>query len=143
MSTPEWQTLTLPERYDYKAPDGSEIRLLPAMTRGSVSHCRLPAGKVTRPVRHRHVEEIWFVLQGRGQLWRRSGETEEVAAMAPGNAFTIPAGTDFQFRAAARSELVILITTMPPWPGKEEALASTGPWAPTVESGPDVGSGGQ
>ena len=59
---------------DAAAPDGSEIRFLidrrHGAGRASMVHVTLPAGQVSRPVRHRTVEEIWYVLEGRGQVWR-------------------------------------------------------------------------
>ena len=59
---------------DVTAPDGSEIRLL-VDARHSASHASmvdvtLPAGQVSRPVWHRTVEEIWYILEGRGKVWR-------------------------------------------------------------------------
>ncbi len=40
--------------------------------------------------------------------------------------------THFQFRAAADDALVVLGVTLPPWPGADEAIVVTGPWAATV-----------
>ena len=49
---------------------------------------------------HRTVEEIWFFLAGRGQMWLASGEGDgEVVDVMPGDCLTIPVGTRFQFRA--------------------------------------------
>lgn len=50
-----------PDR-DYLAPDGSEIRLLVSGEHGGFAHCVLPAGRMSAPVRHRTVEELWYVL---------------------------------------------------------------------------------
>jgi hypothetical protein len=52
-------TGTLPDAYDVLAPDGSEVRILLALAGGSMAHFSLPAGKVSRAVRHMTVEEIW------------------------------------------------------------------------------------
>ena len=61
---------------DAIAPDGSEIRLLidarHAAIGASVVEVTLPAGGVSRPVYHRTVEEIWYILEGSGQVWRLS-----------------------------------------------------------------------
>jgi mannose-6-phosphate isomerase-like protein (cupin superfamily) len=114
--------------YDCLAPDGSEIRLLPALSGGSMVHCSIPAAGVSRAVRHRTVEEIWFVLDGHGQVWRRLGEHEAVVDVRPGTALTIPLGTHFQFRASAEAPLRILIVTMPRWPGDEEAVRVADHW---------------
>jgi mannose-6-phosphate isomerase-like protein (cupin superfamily) len=121
-------TRRLPDAPDTLAPDGSEIRLLVALTRGSMVHCTLPPGGVSRAVRHRTVEELWCVVGGRGELWRRRGEREETVALAPGVALSLPAGTHFQFRTLGGGPLEVVIVTMPPWPGEEEAERVAGRW---------------
>jgi mannose-6-phosphate isomerase-like protein (cupin superfamily) len=78
------------------------------------------------------VEEIWWFVAGRGALWRRSGELEEVVAVGPGVCATIPLGTKFQFRASAEAPLAFVAVTMPPWPGDAEAEVVEGKWRPTV-----------
>lgn len=35
-------------------------------------------------------------------------------------------GTAFQFRAEAGGDLKLLLTTMPPWPGAQEAVLTPG-----------------
>jgi hypothetical protein len=47
------RTGTLKPDADYLAPDGSEIRLLPAMKGGGLCHCTLPVGRTSSPVAHR------------------------------------------------------------------------------------------
>ena len=100
-----------------------------------MAHFELPAGAVSHAVAHRTVEEIWFVLSGRGRLWRKSAEAERTDPLAPGTAVTIPLGTAFQFRAESDAPLAFLAITMPPWPGMEEAFKVAGPWVPTVAAG--------
>ena len=104
------------------APDGSQIRPLQEVGGGGVSHCTLPPGGVSMAVRHRTIEEIWFVVGGRGQVWRKSDEAEECVDVAPGTCLSIPTGTHFQFRALGEAALEIVIATMPPWPGMDEAV---------------------
>lgn len=124
-----FETRTLPEAYDLLAPDGSEIRLLHSLGKASVVHCRLAAGAVSIPVRHRTVEEVWVILAGVGEVWRRQGNREETLAVAPGMSLTIPLGTQFQFRALGDAPLEFLIVTSPPWPGEDEAvLLEVGRW---------------
>jgi mannose-6-phosphate isomerase-like protein (cupin superfamily) len=116
---------------DAIAPDGSEIRLLVTdAARASLVEVTLPAGAVSRPVRHRTVEEIWFFLAGRGRVWV-DGPIHHVA---PGSRVVIPTGAAFQFAAAAASALRFLCYTSPPWPGEHEAeaVAAGGLGAPTV-----------
>ena len=97
----------LPGEYDVLAPDGSEIRLLPAVQSASLAHCQLPPGSITKPVRHRAVSETWFVLDGAGELWRSAGadqdHSEEVTALRHGVAVDIPLGTTFQSGPPART----------------------------------------
>jgi mannose-6-phosphate isomerase-like protein (cupin superfamily) len=127
-----WEPIRLSEAPDTVAPDGSLIRLLPRLKRGSMVHCSLPPGQVTRAVRHRTVEELWYVVGGEGQLWRRGTNTEEVVELSAGLATTIPLGVEFQFRATGTEPLEVIIVTMPPWPGESEAVAGTGIWESTV-----------
>ncbi len=127
-----FETKTLGDRPDAVAPDGTGVRLLLALAGGSFAHFELPAGAVSHAVAHRSVEEIWYVLSGRGQIWRRAGEGERVVDAAPGVCLTIPLGTHFQFRAEPRAPLAFLAVTMPPWPGADEAFPVAGPWRATV-----------
>jgi mannose-6-phosphate isomerase-like protein (cupin superfamily) len=124
-----WTSTELPKRYNYLAPDGSEIRLLPTFDAGGLAHCTLPAGAVSAAVRHRTVKEVWYVLAGRGEVWRGMGGESEVCAVEPDMCLTIPTGVSFQFRALSRSPLEIMIGTFPAWPGPEEAEPVKGEWA--------------
>jgi mannose-6-phosphate isomerase-like protein (cupin superfamily) len=106
-------------RPDAVAPDGSEIHLLATDAgRASLVEVRLREGLVSRPVRHRSVEEIWYVLAGEGRLWHEG----RVRPLAPGDVAVIRTGVGFQF-AADRGELRFLCFTSPPWPGESEAEA--------------------
>ena len=108
---------------DTLAPDGSEIRLLVTATRASLCEVRLAPGAVSRPVSHRSVEEIWYVIAGRGRVWRcPPGVRAEPIDISAGDALVIPTGWRFQFSAAATSELRFLCFTAPPWPGADEAV---------------------
>ena len=79
-------------RHDVLAPDGSEIRFLPQVAGGSMVHCTLPPGAVSLAVTHRTVDELWYVLSGAGELWRRQGEEERVEPLDPHTAHSIPLG---------------------------------------------------
>jgi len=113
------------------APDGSDVRVLLGLAGGGMAEFELGAGKVSAAVTHRTIEEIWYVLEGRGEMWRRQGSQEEVITLEPGVCLTIPQGVHFQFRALGDAALRVLGVTMPPWPGENEAIAVTGPWTPT------------
>ena len=123
-----WTTSDLGTKYDYLAPDGSEIRLLPTFDSGGLAHCTLPRGKVTSAVRHRTVKEVWYVLSGAGELWRSREPDEEVVELVEGTCATIPTAVSFQFRTTSSEPLVILIGTFPRWPGPDEAEPVSGHW---------------
>jgi mannose-6-phosphate isomerase-like protein (cupin superfamily) len=118
----------LPRDPTVVAPDGSDVRLLLALAGGGMAHFELGPGRTSAAMTHRTVEEIWFVVGGRGEMWRRQGQREEVVGLEPGACITIPLGTHFQFRASPAAALAAVAVTMPPWPGPQEAVAVTGPW---------------
>jgi mannose-6-phosphate isomerase-like protein (cupin superfamily) len=122
------QTKQLPQAPDCFAPDGSEIRLLPATGRASMVHCTLPPGKVSLAVAHRTVEEIWYFLEGQGEVWRKLGAREEVVQVSPGVSLTIPLGAHFQFRNSGDTPLRFVLATVPPWPGDNEAYRVADHW---------------
>jgi mannose-6-phosphate isomerase-like protein (cupin superfamily) len=127
-----FDTASLADAEVVVAPDGSEVRPLAQTSRGSLAHFRLNAGAVSLAVRHRSVEELWYIVAGSGRMWRADAGAEQVVALRPGVALSIPAGVAFQFRADAAEPLEAVGTTMPPWPGDDEASSATGPWTPTV-----------
>jgi mannose-6-phosphate isomerase-like protein (cupin superfamily) len=121
----------LPDRPDAVAPDGSDVRLLLGLAGGGVAHFQLAPGEVSIAVAHRTIEEIWFFLGGRGEMWRRLGDAERVDVVERGVCLTIPLGTKFQFRAFGSEPLAAIGVTMPPWPGDGEAYRVEGTWRPT------------
>lgn len=125
---PGFVTVTSAAKPDLFAPDGSEIRVLAEGRRGSMCLCTLPAGGVSKAVVHQTVEELWYVVSGTGEVWRRCGENEETVEVRAGVSLNIPVGTQFQFRNTGGDSLQIIITTMPPWPGPAEAMPCEGPW---------------
>jgi mannose-6-phosphate isomerase-like protein (cupin superfamily) len=127
-----WETKRLPARPDVVAPDGSDVRILPGLAGGTMAHFELAPGETSIAVVHRTVEEIWFCVGGRGEMWRAHDEREEVVEVEPGIALTIPVGTRFQFRALGSEPLAAVGVTMPPWPGPDEAVIVDGRWPPTV-----------
>ena len=135
MASLDFATKILAREADATAPDGAAVRLLLSLGGGSMAHFELPAGQVSHAVTHRTVEEIWYILSGRGAMWRRSPEGERIEPLAPGTALTIPLETAFQFRAESEAPLAFIAVTMPPWPGMAEALPVVGPWTPTVAAG--------
>jgi mannose-6-phosphate isomerase-like protein (cupin superfamily) len=127
-----FETKPLPAGRDAVATDGSDVRVLLAVAGGGMAHFVLAPGHISTAVSHRSVEEIWYVLSGRGEMWRRQADREDVVQMEPGVCLTIPLGTHFQFRANGTEALAAVGVTMPPWPGDGEAIVVPGKWRPTV-----------
>src|SRR5215471_7307258 len=94
----DFTTKRLPAKPDDVAPDGSDVRILLRLEAGSMAHFTIGSGQISSPVTHRTVEEIWFFLSGRGEMWRKRGEQEELVPVEAGICLTIPVGTHFQFR---------------------------------------------
>lgn len=126
--TDRFDTMRLPAAPDVVAPDGSDVRVLLHLAGGSMAHFDLAAGRTSQAVTHESVAEIWYILQGSGQMWRRQDGREEVADLGPGTCLSIPAGTQFQFRSTGRTSLAAVAVTMPPWPGEDEARQVPGAW---------------
>ncbi len=125
-------TKRISEAPDTIAPDGSEVRLLCGLSRGGMATFRLPAGAVSKAVAHRTIEEVWYFIRGRGRLWRKSGDAEEITQIGAGVSIAIPTGVHFQFRCDGAEPLEAVAATMPPWPGEGEAYFVEGKWPPTV-----------
>jgi mannose-6-phosphate isomerase-like protein (cupin superfamily) len=123
------------ERHDVLAPDGSEIRFLPQVAGCSLVHCTLPPRAVSLAVTHRSVDELWYVLSGSGELWRRQGDQERVERLEPHTAHSIPLGGHFQFRNPGVEPLTFVIVTMPPWLGMDEAVRVADHWPQPPSAG--------
>jgi mannose-6-phosphate isomerase-like protein (cupin superfamily) len=123
----------LPNARDAVAPDGSDVRILVGLPGGGLAHFELAPGHTSIAVSHRTVEEIWFFLGGRGEMWRKLGSIELTIPVEAGVSLTIPLGTHFQFRSFGHEPLAAIGVTMPPWPGDGEAYEVPGIWVPTVE----------
>ena len=126
-----FETKRLPSEVTVVAPDGSDVRVLLGLARGGMAHFELAPNQVSRAVAHRTVEEIWFFLSGRGEMWRRQDDREAIVDVFPGVCLTIPLGTHFQFRSLSDEPLAAVAVTMPPWPGDDEAIIVAGRWRPT------------
>ena len=83
-------TKHLPMARDAVAPDGSDVRLLSGLEGGGLAHFELAPGKTTVAVSHRTVEEIWFFLSGRGEMWRQQDDRSETVDVYAGVSLTIP-----------------------------------------------------
>jgi mannose-6-phosphate isomerase-like protein (cupin superfamily) len=126
-------TKRLSAQRDAVAPDGSDVRILLEVGGGGMAHFELAPGQTAIAIKHRTVEEIWYFLTGRGQMWRLAADGEEsIVDVGPGVSISIPLGTTFQFRSFGFEPLSAIGATMPPWPGADEAIRAEGPWTPTV-----------
>ena len=123
----------LPKDPDVIAPDGSEIRLMESLLDGSSRvHALLRPRTTTHAVHHLTVEEDWYCVEGKGELWRKDSNGESVQELSAGTTSDIPLGTIFQFRSTGEVPLAIVMTTTPPWAGDHEAVKVDGKWDPTV-----------
>jgi mannose-6-phosphate isomerase-like protein (cupin superfamily) len=98
----------------FTTADGSTIRELfgpatMAARNQSLAEASLPAGGSTERHYHRETEEIYFVLEGTGEL-EVDGERADVAA---GDAVLIPPGEWHQLTAARGSPVRILCCCAP------------------------------
>jgi mannose-6-phosphate isomerase-like protein (cupin superfamily) len=125
-------TLAADDALQVSAPDGSQVAVLLALAGGSMATFTLQPGQVSAAVSHRTVEELWYVIAGRGAMWRRHATHETITPLAPGLCLSVPLGTAFQFRCEGDAPLVAVAVTMPPWPGDDEALPAAGPWPTRV-----------
>ncbi len=114
------------------APDGSDVRVLLAVAGGGLAQFEIGPNETSIAVTHRTVEEVWYILRGLGEMWRRLGQHEEVVELSIGVCLTIPVGTTFQFRSFGFEPLTAIGATIPPWPGEDEAVPTNGIWPPTL-----------
>ena len=128
----DFDTKRLAVDKDDVAPDGSDVRVLLRLKKGSMAHFELGPRETSRAVTHNTIEEIWYFISGRGEMWRKQGKREEVVPVDPGVCLTIPLGTHFQFRSFGYEPLSAIGVTMPPWPGGAEVREVEGKWPPTL-----------
>jgi mannose-6-phosphate isomerase-like protein (cupin superfamily) len=115
------------------APDGSVVRPLCRIAGpGSFAHFPLEPGETAKAAFHATVQEIWYIIGGRGMMWRlQEGCDPTTVELWPGVCLTIPLRTAFQFCANdAGGPLTVVAATMPPWPvhGEHRVRPERGPW---------------
>jgi len=127
-----FETKRMSAQRDAVALDGSDVRVLLKLTGGSMAHFELGPGQTSKAVTHRTVEEIWFFISGRGEMWRKQqGQPETIVQVESGICLTIPLGTHFQFRSFGEVPLSAVGITMPPWPGDDEVVIVKSRWEAT------------
>jgi mannose-6-phosphate isomerase-like protein (cupin superfamily) len=127
--------MRLPDEPTATAPDGSDVRVLVSSPRGGLAHFEFPPAQTSPAVRHRTVDELWYFVAGRGQMWTSTSGTDAIDVQA-GVCVSIPVGTAFQVRSSGDLPLAAVAATIPPWPGEGEAEIVDGPWEPSLEPGP-------
>lgn len=127
MNTP-WETGAVQDVPSYTAPSGeTEIRELPNLPRGELTHATLPAGAVSKPALV-DKNEAFYVLEGMGEIWRADGTGEEVVELRPQRCVTMPPGVGFQYRALGSEALVFIVAVMPRWSPESWHELADGYW---------------
>jgi mannose-6-phosphate isomerase-like protein (cupin superfamily) len=103
--------------------DGSEIREILAYRNSCIRHqslaeARLPVGGVITPHHHPKSEEIYYILEGRGQMTVGS-ETREVG---PGEAIAIPPGEVHKIATLGDEPLKFLCCCAPAYEHEDTVL---------------------
>lgn len=98
----------------FTTKDGSEIRELLAhrnscIRNQSLAEARIAPGQATTPHYHPETEEIYYVLEGSGEM--RIGV--ETSPVRPGDAIAIPPGAVHQIRNTGGGQLRILCCCAP------------------------------
>jgi len=107
----------------FTTKDGSEIRELLAWRNSRIrnqtlAEARLPIGGSTMPHCHVQTEEIYYILEGQGQM--RVGE--ETAAVGPGDAIAIPPGSPHQITNTGPRTLKFLCCCAPGYEHEDTVL---------------------
>jgi mannose-6-phosphate isomerase-like protein (cupin superfamily) len=107
----------------FTTKDGSEIRELLAYRNScirnqSLAEARLAPGTGTTPHSHRETEEIYYILEGVGQM----RVDQEVRQVGPGDAIAIPPGTSHLLLNTGNCTLKLLCCCSPPYEHDDTAL---------------------
>lgn len=62
-----FETMQMPPERTMVAPDGADERLLLELEGGGAALFELASGEISIPVAHHTVEEIWYIIGGRGE----------------------------------------------------------------------------
>ncbi len=107
---------SLAQAEPFTTKDGSTIRELLGLPTSSarnqsLAEATLPAGGATERHYHRESEEIYYLVEGSGEM-ELDGERRRVGA---GDAILIPPGARHQIRADESGELRFLCCCAPPY----------------------------
>lgn len=102
---------------DFKAPDGSQFRLLTYGKDGQIAHAIFPPKMIANAVIHPRVTEQWYCCRGKGMLWLKNAETSEIKKInfAASSCLMIPSRTAFRFINTEDEPLECVIATTPLW----------------------------
>ncbi len=114
-------TKRISEEPDVIATDGSEMRVPRGFSRGGMATFTLQPGAVSKAVVHRTIEEVWYFIRGKGRMWCKLGDVEEMTAIGAGISISTPTGGHFQFRCDGAEPLEAVAATVPHSPGEGEA----------------------
>jgi mannose-6-phosphate isomerase-like protein (cupin superfamily) len=108
----------------FTTKDGSEIRELlshrnSCIKNQSLAEARLPPGKSTTPHYHVRTEEIYYILEGAGQM-TIGGESRTVG---PGDAIAIPPGAIHTITCTSPSPLKFLCCCAPAYEHADTVLS--------------------
>ena len=111
----------------FATKDGSEIRELLAYRNScirlqSLAEARLPAGRSTTPHYHPRTEEIYYILEGTGEM--RLGD--EIRRVSVGDAIAIPPGQVHQITNVGDQPLKFLCCCAPAYEHDDTVLDPAG-----------------
>jgi mannose-6-phosphate isomerase-like protein (cupin superfamily) len=118
----------------YQSPAGASVLPVGQNLQASVAVCSLKPGQITECIQHKTVEEIWYILEGEGELFWKNPRTlrKGVLILRPGTVAKLSTGLHFQYRdtgSSSSSSLKFLCITTPPWPGSQEATQVDKYWS--------------
>lgn len=129
-----FKTSRIPVVFDSISSFGAEVRSLLSIENSSLSLMELPSGFTTDPVYNNNIDEIWYIVGGRGELWRKQGSEEKIVPLDTGVCVTIPRKVHFQVRTYGFQPLSLLVVSTPIMQGDYDAERVKGIWQPTRTS---------
>ena len=107
----------------FTTKDGSEIRELLAhrnscIRNQSLAEARLPAGRATMPHFHPQAEEIYYIIEGQGEMIL----AHEKRTVVPGDAIAIPPGVPHQIINEASEPLIFLCCCAPAYEHEDTVM---------------------
>ena len=75
-----FDTKRLPVKPDDVAPDGSDVRILLQLKRGSMAHFEIAPGAISIAVAHKTIEEIWAIEAEKRRRKSNKTTTERLSA---------------------------------------------------------------